>query len=46
MNICDYCGMEGDDLEKKDDGEGVCMDCLYMYDRERYNEVTGREDDD
>ena len=46
MAICTSCGLEDDDLETDDDGEETCMDCLYVYDRERYNELTGETGED
>ena len=46
MAICASCGLEDDDLETDDNGEKICMDCLYLYDRELYNELTGEESDD
>ena len=45
MSTCTYCGLEDDDLETDEEGEEMCMDCLYMYDRERYNELTGEEEE-
>ena len=41
--ICVYCGLDDNDLHTDEDGEEVCLDCLYMYDRELYNDLTGEE---
>lgn len=46
-DTCDCCGQwcEAADMEPYD-GEDYCLDCLFMYQREHYYEVTGDDPED
>lgn len=48
MGVCIECGLEveEEELVTDNDGQEACMDCLYTYDRELYNEITGETSED